>query len=112
MKIAITYAELQNYVASHFHKTVNLGYVVQLAEDAELRKLGNACDEYKANVSLLLLQGTEEISHDVADGLLQVFVTYRIMHRGIILIDENDNLFTCLSSCSKSDRRSWYSACD
>ena len=27
MKIAITYAELQNYVASHFHKTVNLGYV-------------------------------------------------------------------------------------
>ena len=27
MKLAITYAELQNYVASHFHKTVNLGYV-------------------------------------------------------------------------------------
>ena len=27
MKIAITYAELQDYVASHFHKSVNLGYV-------------------------------------------------------------------------------------
>ena len=27
MKISITYAELQDYVASHFHKTVNLGYV-------------------------------------------------------------------------------------
>ena len=27
MKIAITYAELQDYVASHFHKTVNLGFV-------------------------------------------------------------------------------------
>ena len=27
MKLAITYAELQDYVASHFHKTVNLGYV-------------------------------------------------------------------------------------
>ena len=27
MKITITYAELQDYVASHFHKTVNLGYV-------------------------------------------------------------------------------------
>ena len=77
--------------------------IIQLAEDAELTKLRDACDEYKANVSLLLLQGTEEISHDVADGLLQVFVTYRIMHRGIILIDENDNLFTCLSSCSKQD---------
>lgn len=25
MKIAITYAELQDYVAGHFHKTVNLG---------------------------------------------------------------------------------------
>lgn len=27
MKLAITYAELQDYVASHFHKTVNFGYV-------------------------------------------------------------------------------------
>lgn len=27
MKLAITYAELQDYVASHFHRTVNLGYV-------------------------------------------------------------------------------------
>ena len=44
--------------------------IVQLAEDAELAKLGDACDEYKANVSLLLLQGAEEISHDVTDGLL------------------------------------------
>ena len=44
--------------------------IVQLAKNAELTKLGDACDEYKANVSLLLLQGTEEISHDVADGLL------------------------------------------
>ena len=26
MKLSITYAELQDYVASHFHKTVNLGY--------------------------------------------------------------------------------------
>ena len=27
MKLSITYVELQDYVASHFHKTVNLGYV-------------------------------------------------------------------------------------
>ena len=27
MKLSITYAELQDYVASHFHKSVNLGYV-------------------------------------------------------------------------------------
>ena len=27
MKLAITYLELQDYVASHFHKTVNLGFV-------------------------------------------------------------------------------------
>lgn len=27
MKLTITYAELQDYVASHFHKTVSLGYV-------------------------------------------------------------------------------------
>ena len=27
MKLSITYAKLQDYVASHFHKTVNLGYL-------------------------------------------------------------------------------------
>ena len=27
MKLSVTYAELQDYVASHFHKTVNFGYV-------------------------------------------------------------------------------------
>ena len=27
MKLSITYAELQNYVVGHFHKTVNVGYV-------------------------------------------------------------------------------------
>lgn len=27
MKLSITYAELQNCVADHFHKTVNVGYV-------------------------------------------------------------------------------------
>ena len=44
--------------------------IIQLAKDAELTKLGDARDEYKANISLLLLQWTEEISHDVAYGLL------------------------------------------
>ena len=27
MKLSVTYTELQDYVASHFHKTVNFGYV-------------------------------------------------------------------------------------
>lgn len=27
LKLSITYAELQDYVADHFHKTVNVGYV-------------------------------------------------------------------------------------
>lgn len=27
MKLSIVYAELQDYVAGHFHKTVNVGYV-------------------------------------------------------------------------------------
>ena len=27
MKLSITYAELQDYVARHYHKNVNLGYV-------------------------------------------------------------------------------------
>ena len=77
--------------------------IIQLAEDAELTKLRDACNEYKANVSLLLLQGAEEISHDVADGLLQLFVTYRIMHRCVIFVDENDNLLTGLRRGSQQD---------
>ena len=77
--------------------------IVQFTKDAELTKLGDACDEYKADVSLLLLQGAEEISHNVADGLLQLFVTYRIMHRCIIFVDENNCLFTCLSSSCQQD---------
>ena len=77
--------------------------IVQFTKDTELTKLGDACDEYKANVSLLLLQGAEEISHDVADGLLQLFVTDRIMYRGIIFVDENNNLLTCLSRGSQQD---------
>ena len=77
--------------------------IVQFTKDAELTKLGNACDEYKADVSLLLLQGAEEISHDIADGLLQVFVTDRIMHWSIIFVDENDNLLPCLSGSSKQN---------
>lgn len=27
MKLSITYSELQDYLASHFHKTINLGFV-------------------------------------------------------------------------------------
>ena len=27
MKLTISYAELQEYVASHFHKTINVGHV-------------------------------------------------------------------------------------
>ena len=27
MRLSVTYAELQEYVASHYHKNVNLGYV-------------------------------------------------------------------------------------
>ena len=77
--------------------------IVQFTKDTELTKLGDACDEYKADVSLLLLQGAEEISHDIADGLLQLFVTDRIMHRCVIFVDENDNLLPCLSSSCKQD---------
>ncbi len=45
MKLAITYAELQDYVASHFHKTVNLGYVdgATVSVSVPIKVLGLFC---------------------------------------------------------------------
>ena len=59
MKLAITYAELQDYVASHFHKTVNFGYVdgATVSVSVPIKVLGFTATEtgmyvFKENLAL------------------------------------------------------------
>ena len=44
----------------------DVGDVVQFAEDAELGKLGDACEEDETEIWLTVFQGTVEVAHDVS----------------------------------------------
>ena len=57
MKLSITYAELQDYVAGHFHKTVNVAYVDgdTLSVSVPIKVLG-----FTKNVSInIIVKGIE-----------------------------------------------------
>ena len=60
MKISITYAELQDYVASHFHKTVNLGYVdgATLSVSVPIKVLGFT-KSISINLIVKKIEGTD-----------------------------------------------------
>ena len=60
MKLSITYAELQNYVASHFHKTVNLGYVdgATVSVSMPIKVLGFT-KSVSINITVKKIEGTD-----------------------------------------------------
>ena len=60
MKLAITYAELQDYVASHFHKTVNLGYVdgATVSVSVPIKVLGFT-KSISINITVKKIEGTD-----------------------------------------------------
>ena len=60
MKLSITYAELQDYVASHFHKTVNLGYVdgATISVSVPIKVLGFT-KSVSINLILKKIEGTD-----------------------------------------------------
>lgn len=60
MKLAITYAELQDYVASHFHKTVNLGYVdgATVSVSVPIKVLGFT-KSVSINITVKKIEGTD-----------------------------------------------------
>ena len=71
MKIAITYAELQDYVASHFHKTVNLGYVdgATISVSVPIKVLGFT-KSVSINLILKKIEGTDLfLSYDGKMGI-------------------------------------------
>ena len=71
MKLAITYAELQDYVASHFHKTVNLGYVdgATVSVSVPIKVLGFT-KSVSINITVTKIEGTDLfLSYDGKMGI-------------------------------------------
>ena len=71
MKIAITYAELQDYGASHFHKTVNFGYVdgATVSVSIPIKVLGFT-KSVSINITVKKIEGTDLfLSYDGKMGI-------------------------------------------
>ena len=60
MKLSITYAELQEYVASHYHKNVNLGYVNEstVSVSVPIKVLGFT-KSVSINITVKKIDGTD-----------------------------------------------------
>lgn len=70
--------------------------VVQLAENAQLRELGDACQEHEAQHWLTILQRRVEVAHDVAEHVKALAFMHNIKQRRVILVDEHHSLLACL----------------
>lgn len=71
MKLTISYAELQGYVASHFHKTVNVGYVDGKTVSVSLPiKVFGFTKSVSINVGVEKIEGTDlYLSYDGKMGI-------------------------------------------
>ena len=71
MKLAITYSELQDYVASHFHKTVNLGFVDEATVSVSVPiKVFGFTKSVGINIIVKKIEGTDLfLSYDGKKGI-------------------------------------------
>lgn len=71
MKLAITYADLQDYVASHFHKTVNLGFVDEATVSVSVSiKVFGFTKSVSINIIVKKIDGTDLfLSYDGKMGI-------------------------------------------
>lgn len=71
MKLTISYVELQEYVASHFHKTVNVGYVDEKTVSVSLPiKVFGFTKSVSINVGVEKIEGTDlYLSYDGKMGI-------------------------------------------
>ena len=71
MKLAITYAELQDYIASHFHKTVNLGFVDEATVSVSVPiKVFGFTKSVSINIIVKKIEGTDLfLSYDGKMGI-------------------------------------------
>ena len=71
MKLTISYSELQDYVASHFNKTVNLGYVdgATVSVSVPIKVLGFT-KSVSINITVTKIEGTDLfLSYDGKMGI-------------------------------------------
>ena len=76
--------------------------VVKLAEDAELRELGDAGEEDELEIWVTVFQRRIEIAHHIAQHRQRLLLMNHVEQRGIILVDEYDNLLACLLVCTEN----------
>ena len=71
MKLSITYSELQDYVASHFHKTVNLGFVDEATVSVSVPiKVFGFTKSVNINIIVKKIEGTDLfLSYDGKMGI-------------------------------------------
>ena len=70
--------------------------IIQLAEDAQLRKLRNARQEDETEQWLAIFQRTVEIAHRITQNIEFFLLVSHIQQRCIIFIDEHHRLLTSL----------------
>lgn len=71
MKLSVTYTEQQNYVAGHFHKTANLGYVdgATVSVSVPIKVLGFT-KSVSINITVKKIEGTDLfLSYDGKMGI-------------------------------------------
>lgn len=71
MKLSITYSELQDYVASHFHKTVHLGFVDEATVSVSVPiKVFGFTKSVSINLIVKKIEGTDLfLSYDGKTGI-------------------------------------------
>ena len=74
----------------------DIGDIVQLAEDAELRELGDAREEDEAELGLAILQWAIEVAHRVAKRIQLFLLVRHIQHRRVVFVDKHHHLLATL----------------
>ena len=71
MKLSISYSELQDYVASHFHKTINLGFVDEATVSVSVSiKVFGFTKSVSINIIVKKIEGTDLfLSYDGKMGI-------------------------------------------
>ena len=91
MKLSITYAELQEYVASHYHKNVNLGYVNEstVSVSVPIKVLGFT-NQISINLIVKKIEGTDIfLSYEGKMGI-EMLVTHAVSFAKKLVPEKSD----------------------
>ena len=82
-----------------FVKHRNLFQVVQLREDAHLRKLRYSCDKHELKICSFILQHLIELTQHHTHFLKLLRVVEQSHNGSVVFVEDDNHLFTCLLSC-------------